>query len=75
MIAVQMAGRDDDLRSMMASQGIKAAALDNMDTGEPTARSYVQLAHYHIRAGRLDSGLYYLEVALSMDSESLVIPF
>ena len=71
MVAVQMSGADEDLRTMMASKGIKSA-LQNIDTGEPTARSYVQLAHYHIRAGRLEPGLYYLEVALSMDSESLV---
>ena len=71
MISVQMTGEADDLRTMMSNQGIKSAALQDLDTGEATAKNYVKLAHYHMKAGRLDPGLYYLEVALSMDTESL----
>ena len=71
MISVQMSGADDDLRTMMSNQGIKSAALSDLDTGEATARYYVKLANYHMKANRLDPGLYYLEVALSMDPESL----
>ena len=72
MISVQMQA-DDDLRTMMQHSGIKSGALADIDTGEPTSKSYVQLAHYHMKAGRLDPGLYYLEVALSMDPDSIVI--
>ena len=71
MISVQMSGADDDLRTMMQSSGIKSSVLADLDTGEPTSKNYVRLAHYHMRAGRLDAGLYYLEVALSMDQESM----
>ena len=71
MISVQMTGADDDLRTMMSNQGIKSAALNDLETGEATARHYVKLANYHMKAGRLDSGLYYLEVAMSLDPESL----
>lgn len=70
MISVQM-GADDDLRTMMQTSGIKSSALNDLDTGEPTSKNYVKLAHYHMKGGRLDAGLYYLEVALSMDSESI----
>lgn len=72
MISVQMSGTDDDLKKMMQTSGIKSGAFMDMDTGEPTSKSYIQLAHYHMKAGRLDPALYYLEVAVSMDSESLV---
>lgn len=72
MISVQMSGTDDDLKKMMQTSGIKGGALMDLDTGEPTSKSYIQLAHYHMKAGRLDPALYYLEVAVSMDSESLV---
>ena len=71
MISVQMTGEADDLRTMMSNQGIKSAALQDLDTGEATSKAYVRLANYHMKAGRLDPGLYYLEVALSMDPESL----
>ena len=71
MISVQMQA-DDDLRTMMQHSGIKSGALADIDTGEPTSKSYVQLAHYHMKAGRLEPGLYYLEVALSMDPDSIV---
>ena len=71
MISVQMQA-DDDLRTMMQHSGIKSGALADIDTGEPTSKSYVQLAHYHMKAGRLEPGLYYLEVALRMDPDSIV---
>ena len=71
MISVQMSGADDDLKSMMRHSGINSA-LDGVDTGEPNSKSYVQLALFHIKAGRLDPGLYYIEVALMMDPESSV---
>ena len=70
MISVQMSA-DDDLKSMMRHSGLNSA-LDGVDTGEPNSKSYVQLALFHIKAGRLDPGLYYIEVALMMDPESTV---
>ena len=46
-----------------------------MDTGEPNAKSYVQLALFHMKANRLDAGLYYIEVALMIDPECLVMHY
>jgi hypothetical protein len=72
MISVQMGGVDDDLKTMIQTSGIKSSALADVNTGEPNAKAYVRLAHYHIKAGRFDPALYYLEVALSMNTDSLV---
>ena len=43
-----------------------------METGEATAKNYVKLSQYHMKAGRLESGLYYLEVSLSLDPNLLI---
>ena len=51
---------------------ITGRALDGVDTGEPNAKSYVQLALFHMKANRLDAGLYYIEIALTIEPESLV---
>ncbi len=72
MISVQMGGKDDDLKTMMQISGIKTAAFGEINTGEPDAKSYVKLAHYHMRAGRYEPALYYLEVSLAMDTDSEV---
>ena len=72
MIAVQMSGADDDLKGLITASGIRGGHLEGLDTGEPTSKAYVQLGLFHIKAGRYNAGLYYIEVALTMDPESLV---
>ena len=70
MISVQIKGSgDDDLRTQMTNLGIKNSALEGLDTGEATAKNFVKLAHYHMKAGRLENCLYYLEVSLSLNPD------
>ena len=72
MISVQIQGSgDDDLRTQMSNLGIKNSALEGLETGEATAKNFVKLAHYHMKAGRLEAGLYYLEVSLSLNPDLL----
>ena len=68
MISVNIKGEDGDLRNMMKSSGIKSS-MDPLETSGATARHYVKLANFHIKAGRLDAGLYYLEVSLSLNPD------
>ena len=70
MVAVQIQGGDDDLRTVMDISGIKRSAMEGLDNSEATAKNFVKLAHYHMKAGRFDAGLYYLEVSLSITSDS-----
>ena len=52
----------------MKSSGIKSS-MDPLETSGATARHYVKLANFHIKAGRLEAGLYYLEVSLSLNPD------
>ena len=70
MVAVQIQGGDDDLRTMMDNSGIKRSAMEGLDNSEATAKNFVKLSHYHMKAGRFDASLYYLEVALSITPDS-----
>jgi hypothetical protein len=52
---ISVTNTDDDLRTQMSNVGIKK--YDGIETGEATAKNYVRLAHYHIKA-RFHGSLY-----------------